>query len=102
MENMKSEELNEAIKNLKIKLAGSRYVNGKKLSLYKLTTKINGVEVNLGTTIGYPVGDKVLSTEEEEEFLEMCEPIIKDDFTRNHEKLARLIEVSVKGDLKAN
>jgi len=99
---MTEKEIQEAIKNLKIKLAGSRYVNGKKLSLYKLATKINGVEVNLGTTIGYPVGDKVLSTEEEEEFLEMCEPIIKDDFTRNHEKLARLIEVSIKGDSKAN
>lgn len=99
---MTEKEIQEAIKNLKIKLAGSRYVNDKKLSLYKLTTKINGVEVNLGTTIGYPVGDKVLSTEEEEVFLEMCEPIIKDDFTRNHEKLARLIEVSMKGDSKAN
>jgi hypothetical protein len=99
---MTEKEIQEAIENLKIKLTGSRYVNSKKVSLYNLITKINGVEVSLGTTIGYSVGNEVLSTEEEEELLEMYEPIIKDDFTRNHEKLARLFEVSIKGDLKAN
>jgi len=98
---MTDKEIQEAIENLKIKLTGSRYVKGKKVSLNNLITKINGVEVSLGTTIGYSVGNEVLSTEEEE-LLEMYEPIIKDDFTRDHEKLVRLVEVSIKGDLKAN
>ncbi|MGB9695498.1 MAG: hypothetical protein ACP5SB_00415 [Caldisericaceae bacterium] len=102
MKNIESEKLNEAIKNLKLDLTGSYYIGKKKVSEYAITTKINGVRLNLTTTIGYPTSDEDVTPEELQELIDAYEQMAKEDLTANPEKLAQLIELSVAADAKPN